>query len=72
MMDIRSGASYPASALSNFAPHEFVIDGVVCKSAEGFLQSLKFKNPEMQKYVCTLVGYAAKKKGRQQIVKIWT
>lgn len=55
-MDISSGTGYPASSLSNFAPHEFEIDGVKCASMEGFLQSLKFQNPEMQKYVCSLVG----------------
>jgi hypothetical protein len=30
---------------------------------EGFLQSLKRKNPEMQKAVCKMTGYAAKKHG---------
>ena len=62
-MDIGSGNSYPSSALSNFAPHPFEIDGVKCNSMEGFLQSLKFESLEMQEHVCTLVGYAAKKKG---------
>ncbi len=62
-MDIGSGSAYPASALSNFAPHPFVLDGVSISSMEGFLQSLKFKNPEMQKHVCSLVGRAAKSKG---------
>lgn len=38
-MDISSGAGYPASSLSNFAPHEFEIDGIKCASMEGFLQS---------------------------------
>lgn len=33
---------------------------------EGFLQSLKFQNPEMQKYVCSLVGKAAKFKGKNK------
>ena len=33
-----------------------MIDGVECASMEGFLQSLKFSDPEMQKRVCTLVG----------------
>jgi hypothetical protein len=33
---------------------------------EGFLQSLKFKSPDMQKYVCTLVGKAAKFKGKDK------
>lgn len=62
-MDIMSGNKYPSCALSNFAPHPFTIDGVYCNSMEGFLQSLKFKNADMQAHVCTLVGFAAKKKG---------
>ncbi len=33
---------------------------------EGFLQSLKFKNPLMQKEVCKLVGIKAKTKGRNK------
>lgn len=65
-MNIGSGNTYPANALSNFAPHPFVVDGIACNSMEGFLQSLKFESEEMQKYVCTLVGYAAKKKGRNK------
>lgn len=65
-MDIGSGNGYPSSALSNFAPHPFIIDGVECASMEGFLQSLKFESVDMQKYVCTLVGKAAKKKGRNK------
>jgi len=63
-MDIKSGCGYPASSLSNFCPHPFVIDGIQCNSMEGFLQSLKFKDIEMQKYVCSLVGKAAKFKGK--------
>ena len=65
-MDIGSGTGYPSSALSNFAPHSFVIDGVKCASMEGFLQSLKFSNPDMQKEVCKLVGKAAKFKGKKK------
>ena len=65
-MDISSTNSYPSAALSNFAPHPFKFDGVEVASMEGFLQSLKFKNPEMQKYVCTLVGRAAKFKGKDK------
>ena len=65
-MDIGSGAGYPAAALSNFAPHPFTIDGVQCASMEGFLQSLKYSNPEMQQYVCTLVGKKAKFKGKKK------
>lgn len=65
-MDIGSKCGYPASSLSNFAPHPFEIDGVKCNSMEGFLQSLKFNSLEMQEYVCSLVGYAAKKKGQNK------
>lgn len=62
-MNISSKGSYPSCSLSNFAPHPFEIDGVKCNSMEGFLQSLKFDSIDMQRYVCTLVGLAAKKKG---------
>ena len=65
-MDISSTNGYPSAALSNFAPHPFKFDGIEVASMEGFLQSLKFKNPEMQKYVCTLVGRAAKFKGKDK------
>lgn len=65
-MDIGSGCGYPAAALSNFSPHPFVIDGIQCNSMEGFLQSLKFSNPEMQKEVCKLVGKQAKFKGKKK------
>lgn len=65
-MDIGSGTGYPGSALSNFAPHPFTIDGVLCNSMEGFLQSLKFESVDMQHHVCTLVGKAAKFKGKKK------
>lgn len=65
-MDIGSGTGYPSAALSNFAPHSFTIDGIECASMEGFLQSLKFNNPDMQKEVCKLVGKAAKFKGKKK------
>ena len=65
-MDIGSRQAYPCNALSNFAPHPFIIDGIECASMEGFLQSLKFKSTDMQKYVCTLVGKAAKFKGKDK------
>ena len=65
-MDIGSGTGYPSSALSNFAPHPFVIDGVLCNSMEGFLQSLKFTDTLMQEEVCKLVGTAAKFRGKKK------
>jgi len=65
-MDIGSGTGYPSASLSNFSPHPFVIDGINCASMEGFLQSLKYSNPEMQSHVCTLVGRQAKFKGKKK------
>jgi len=65
-MNIGSGSGYPAGALSNFSPHRFTLDGVVCHSMEGFLQGLKYKNPDMQAHVCTLVGMGAKMKGKNK------
>ena len=62
-VDIRAGNPYPSNALSNFAAHPFVFRGVECASMEGLLQSLKFKNPEMQKEICTLSGLTAKRAG---------
>ena len=40
--------------------------GVKCNSIEGVLQSFKFKDINMQKYVCTLVGKQAKFKGKKK------
>lgn len=65
-MDIGSGNGYPASALSNFAPHKFYFRGVECNSMEGLLQSFKFKSRDVQKEVCKLVGKAAKFKGKHK------
>jgi hypothetical protein len=62
-MDIRSSGKYPSNKLSNFAVHHFTIDDIECASMEGFLQSLKFKNADMQVHVCTLSGKVAKSKG---------
>jgi len=65
-MDIGSGKGYPSSALSNFSPHPFILDDVEISSMEGWLQSLKFSNFEIQKEVCKLVGKAAKFKGKSK------
>lgn len=62
-MDISSKGKYPSNKLSNFAEHRFILDSVQINSFEGFLQSLKFKEPEIQREVCKLVGFAAKKRG---------
>ena len=65
-MDIGSGKEYPSNALSNFAPHPFIFDGVQCNSFEGWLQSTKFKDIKIQKSVCLLAGKAAKFKGKSK------
>lgn len=69
-MDIGSKNGYPSSALSNFAPHPFVFDGVECNSMEGLLQSFKFDKAHIQVEVCKLVGFAAKKRGSDR-TKAW-
>lgn len=65
MIDIHSQGAYPSDALSNFAAHEFMVDGIPCASMEGFLQSLKFMRKPKQKRICRLVGKEAKKCSRQ-------
>lgn len=55
-------------SLSNFYPHSFEIDGIECNSMEGFLQSLKYRNPKKQVKICTFVGAEAKNKGK---FKFW-
>lgn len=65
-MDIRSGQAYPASALSNFAVHPFVFDGVACASMEGLLQSFKFDKVPIQELVCQMVGRQAKSRGSKR------
>ena len=76
-INIASGGHWPANVLSNFAATPFIVDGVECASAEGFIQALKFPNPEMQIHVCSLVGRAAKFKGKKagrrikQQRKVW-
>ena len=65
-MDIKSGKSYPAGALSNFAPHPFIFRGFEVASMEGFLQGLKFKSPEMQAEIFKKVGIGAKRAGAKK------
>lgn len=65
-MDIKSGSGYPSSALSNFAPHPFVFDGVEVASMEGLLQAFKFDKVHIQVEVCKLVGIGAKRRGSKK------
>ena len=69
-MNIHSKGDWPANVISNFAATPFVVDGVECNSAEGFIQALKFPNPDMQKHVCSLVGLGAKKAGSKAAARI--
>lgn len=65
MIDINSRSTDSiAKGLSNFCNYTFYVDGILCNSMEGWLQSLKFKDIHMQKYVCLMIGYKAKKYGR--------
>ena len=72
IMDIHSKGEYPSNMLSNFAPHEFEIDGVKCGGMEGFLQSLKYKNVTKQKSICALSGKEAKAAGSKKWLWKWT
>jgi predicted NAD-dependent protein-ADP-ribosyltransferase YbiA (DUF1768 family) len=65
-IDIRSNVDYPASALSNFASHPFVFDGVECATMEGLLQSLKFEEPRVQVKICKLKAPVANSLGRKR------
>ncbi len=71
-MDIHSKGEYPSNMLSNFAPHEFEIDGVKCGGMEGFLQSLKYRNTTKQKAICALSGKEAKSAGSKKWLWKWT
>lgn len=65
-MNVGSRNPYPAGALSNFTGNTFIIDDILCRSMEGFLQGVKFKSPEMQAEICTYVGFGAKKAGSKK------
>ena len=67
-IEIYSKGEYPANILSNFSPNGFLFDGVECRSMEGFLQSLKYRNTEKQKAVCGLTGGKAKAAGKRRFL----
>ena len=60
-VDIWSKSSYPSDVLSNLCSNGFRFDGVVCGSMEGFLQSLKQKDKDKQRQICSMKGKNAKK-----------
>lgn len=54
---------YPYNILCNFFPSFFRLNGVEINSMEGFLQSLKTPDAQLQKKICQLPGILAKKLG---------
>ena len=60
-VDIWSKSDYPADVLSNLCSNGFRFDGMVCGSMEGFLQSLKQKDKDKQRQICSMKGKNAKK-----------
>lgn len=61
-LDIRSNGLYPSNVLSNLCSNRFVFDGMICGSMEGFLQSLKQKDLDKQRQICSMKGGNARKK----------
>ena len=60
-LDIRSNGLYPSNVLSNLCSNGFRLDGLVCGSMEGFLQSLKRKELDKQRQICSMKGGNARK-----------
>jgi hypothetical protein len=60
-VDIWSKSEYPADVLSNLCSNGFRFEGMVCGSMEGFLQSLKQKDKDKQRQICSMKGKNAKK-----------
>lgn len=61
-MDIRSDGLYPSNVLSNLCSNGFRFEGMVCGSMEGFLQSLKYKDRDKQRQICSMKGGNARKR----------
>ena len=60
-LDIRSNGLYPSNVLSNLCSNGFRFDGMICGSMEGFLQSLKQKDKDKQRQICSMKGGNARK-----------
>lgn len=61
-LNIRSNGMYPSGVLSNLCSNAFRLDGVLCNSMEGFLQSLKRQDTNKQRQICQLKGGNARKR----------
>lgn len=66
-LDIRSNGLYPSNVLSNLCSNSFRLDGILCNSMEGFLQSLKRPDPDKRRQICSMKGGNA----RKQSVTSW-
>lgn len=62
-IDIHSKGSFPSNVLSNFHESKFTLDGIQINSMEGFLQSLKTSDINLQNKICQLTGKFAKQAG---------
>lgn len=62
-VDIYSKGEYPADVLSNLCGNKFELDGFQCGSMEGFLQSLKYADRQVQHQIGQMKGRKAKLKG---------
>ena len=60
-IDIWSKNPYTSNVLSNLCSNGFRFDGMICGSMEGFLQSLKQKDINKQRQICSMKGKNAKK-----------
>ena len=60
-LDIRSNGLYPSNVLSNLCSNGFRFEGMICGSMEGFLQSLKRKELDKQRQICSMKGGNARK-----------
>lgn len=66
-LDIQFNGKYPSNVLSNLCSNGFRFEGMVCSSMEGFLQSLKQKDGNKQRQICSMKGGNA----RKQSVTSW-
>lgn len=61
-IDIWSKSPYPADVLSNLYTNSFYFEGAWCGSMEGLLQSLKYRDVDVQRKICAMSGKEAKNK----------
>lgn len=63
-VNINSKSEFPINILSNSSNNSFIFDGVNIKCMASFLQSLKFKNTDKQKKICSLTAKEAGRAGK--------